>query len=209
MPRYTYTAIAADGKKAKGTVTAESPYAARKQLRVRNIHPTAITELGAAEEGRSVIASIFSRTSKKNLIDFTRQMAECDWPCVGVKGVAAAARHGIWRSADILRGVSPLMERRAGQERRGAQLPGRLHQPGASLGRRRDEVAVGGNPRHQAHRAGQGLRGPERRDLRRVCLQPVGAHPGELTPGCQRRPERPVLRPVTQTYPAYGPTFTR
>lgn len=75
MPRYTYIAIAADGKKAKGTVTAESPYAARKQLRIRNIHPTSINELGAAEEGKSAIASIFTRTGKKQIIDFTRQMA--------------------------------------------------------------------------------------------------------------------------------------
>jgi len=75
MPRYTYTAIAADGKKAKGTVTAESPYAARKQLRMRNIHPTSVEEIGATEEGRSAIASLFTRTSKKTLIDFTRQMA--------------------------------------------------------------------------------------------------------------------------------------
>ena len=42
MPRYTYIAISADGKKAKGTITAENPFAARKQLRVRNIHPTSI-----------------------------------------------------------------------------------------------------------------------------------------------------------------------
>jgi type II secretory pathway component PulF len=75
MPRYTYIAIAADGKKAKGTVTAESPYAARKQLRIRNIHPTSINELGAAEEGKSAIASVFTRTGKKQIIDFTRQMA--------------------------------------------------------------------------------------------------------------------------------------
>jgi type II secretory pathway component PulF len=75
MPRYTYTAIAADGKKTKGTLTAESPYTARKQLRVRNIHPTSITELGAAGEGKSAVASVFSRTSKKHIIDFTRQMA--------------------------------------------------------------------------------------------------------------------------------------
>jgi type II secretory pathway component PulF len=75
MPRYTYTAIAADGKKAKGTVTAESPYAARKQLRIRNIHPTAISETGATEEGKTAFFSMFSRTSKKTLIDFTRQMA--------------------------------------------------------------------------------------------------------------------------------------
>ena len=75
MPRYTYIAIAADGKKAKGTITAESPYAARKQLRIRSIHPTSINELGAAEEGKSAIASVFTRTGKKQIIDFTRQMA--------------------------------------------------------------------------------------------------------------------------------------
>jgi type II secretory pathway component PulF len=75
MPRYTYIAITADGKKAKGTLTAESPYAARKQLRIRNIHPTSINEIGAAEEGKSAIASVFTRTGKKQIIDFTRQMA--------------------------------------------------------------------------------------------------------------------------------------
>jgi general secretion pathway protein F len=75
MPRYTYIAIAADGKKAKGTITAESPYTARKQLRIRNIHPTSINEIGAAEEGKSAIASVFTRTGKKQIIDFTKQMA--------------------------------------------------------------------------------------------------------------------------------------
>ena len=75
MPRYAYTAISADGKKAKGTVTAESPFAARKQLRVRNIHPTALNEVVGADEGKMTIASLFSRTGKKQIIDFTRQMA--------------------------------------------------------------------------------------------------------------------------------------
>jgi general secretion pathway protein F len=75
MPRYSYIAIAAGGKKTKGTITAESPYAARKQLRVRNIHPTLINELTAAEEGKSALASFFKKVSKKQLIDFTRQMA--------------------------------------------------------------------------------------------------------------------------------------
>jgi general secretion pathway protein F len=75
MPRYAYIAIAAGGKKSKGTITAESPYAARKQLRVRNIHPTSINELTAADEGKSAITSIFKRVSKKQIIDFTRQMA--------------------------------------------------------------------------------------------------------------------------------------
>jgi type II secretory pathway component PulF len=75
MPRYQYIAIAADGKKTKGTITAESPYAARKQLRVRSIHPTSITEIGDAQEGTASLFSAFSKTSKKQILDFTRQMA--------------------------------------------------------------------------------------------------------------------------------------
>ena len=75
MPRYHYTAIAADGKKAKGAITAESSYAARKQLRVRSIHPTSITELGTGTEGRAALFSVFTKGSKTQIIDFTKQMA--------------------------------------------------------------------------------------------------------------------------------------
>ena len=75
MPRYHYTAIAADGKKAKGTITAESAYAARKQLRVRNVHPTSLTEVGSGAEGKAALVSIFSKRSKTQIIDFTKQMA--------------------------------------------------------------------------------------------------------------------------------------
>ncbi len=75
MPRYHYTAIAAGGRKNKGTVTAESSYAARKQLRVRGIHPTHITELGSKDEAKATILSFLSRTSRTQIIDFTKQMA--------------------------------------------------------------------------------------------------------------------------------------
>ena len=75
MPRYNYTAIAADGKKNKGTITAESPYAARKQLRVRGVHPTSVTEIGAAEEEKGRLLSMFSRGGKAQILDFTKQMA--------------------------------------------------------------------------------------------------------------------------------------
>lgn len=75
MPRYAYIAIAANGKKAKGTITAETSYAARKQLRVRSIHPTSIVEVGVANESRAALSSIFPRGGKKHLIDFTKQMA--------------------------------------------------------------------------------------------------------------------------------------
>ena len=74
MPRYHYTAIALDGKKAKGSVTAESSYAARKQLRVRGVRPTSIAEIKPKAEGRQLI-SIFRKSNKRRLIDFTRQMA--------------------------------------------------------------------------------------------------------------------------------------
>jgi type II secretory pathway component PulF len=74
MPRYNYTAVAADGKKVKGAITAESPYAARKQLRVRSVHPTSITEVGSGSEGKAALFSIFSRGGKGQIIDFTKQM---------------------------------------------------------------------------------------------------------------------------------------
>jgi general secretion pathway protein F len=75
MPRYHYIAIAASGKKVKGAITAESPYAARKQLRVRSIHPSSVTEIGSKAEGKTAMFSIFGKRSKTQIIDFTKQMA--------------------------------------------------------------------------------------------------------------------------------------
>jgi len=75
MPRYQYIAITADGKKVKGSIAAETSYAARKQLRARNVHPTDVTEVGSAGERRAAIFKIFSRRGKNQLIDFTKQMA--------------------------------------------------------------------------------------------------------------------------------------
>jgi type II secretory pathway component PulF len=75
MPRYHYTAIATSGKKVKGAIAAESSYAARKQLRVRNIHPTSITEVGSRAERKAALFSFLYKHSKGQLIDFTKQMA--------------------------------------------------------------------------------------------------------------------------------------
>ena len=76
MPRYHYIAINANGKKVKGAITAESPYAARKQLRVRSIHPSSITESGGRAESKTFSpTSFFRRRNKTQLIDFTKQMA--------------------------------------------------------------------------------------------------------------------------------------
>jgi len=75
MPRYHYIAIAANGKKVKGAITAESPYSARKQLRVRSIHPSSVTEVSSRTENKTALFSIFGKRNKTQIIDFTKQMA--------------------------------------------------------------------------------------------------------------------------------------
>jgi general secretion pathway protein F len=64
-----------EGKTVKGTVTAESPYAARKQLRSRNIHPTSLEESSSEKETRAAILSSLGMGSKTRLIEFTKQLA--------------------------------------------------------------------------------------------------------------------------------------
>ena len=76
MPRYEYKAIAAGGKNVKGTITAETPYAARKQLRVRSVHPSSISEISsAADKSERMLFSSLHRVSKAQIIDFTKQLA--------------------------------------------------------------------------------------------------------------------------------------
>ena len=75
MPRYEYTAIAGTGKKVKGAITAESPYAARKQLRMRSVHPASLTEVTSAKEGQRVLFAALRRAGKSQIIDFTKQLA--------------------------------------------------------------------------------------------------------------------------------------
>jgi general secretion pathway protein F len=75
MPRYQYTAIAPGGKKVKGAVTAENPYAARKQLRVRSIHPSSIKEISTNEKNGADLLSRIRKRNKNQIIEFTKQMA--------------------------------------------------------------------------------------------------------------------------------------
>ena len=75
MPRYHYTAIAAGGKKLRGSLAAESSYAARRQLRARSIHPTTVSEVGSSSERKTAFFSFLARSNKAQLIDFTQQMA--------------------------------------------------------------------------------------------------------------------------------------
>jgi len=74
MPRYQYIAIATDGKKIKGSVAAESSYAARKQLRARSIHPTSVKEVSSKDEQKAAVFKLFSKSRKTQIIDFTKQM---------------------------------------------------------------------------------------------------------------------------------------
>lgn len=75
MPRYQYSAISGDGKKVKGTITAESPFAARKQLRLRSVHPSSVTEVSSESEERRAVFSFGRGISKSQLTDFTKQLA--------------------------------------------------------------------------------------------------------------------------------------
>ncbi|MFA6186423.1 MAG: type II secretion system F family protein [Phycisphaerae bacterium] len=75
MPRYTYTALSPNGKAVKGTVTAESPYSARKQLRARGIHATDIKQAAAESEIKSGLKSFFGKAKKTHIIEFTKQMS--------------------------------------------------------------------------------------------------------------------------------------
>lgn len=75
MPRYQYIAIATSGKKVKGAITAESPYAARKQLRMRHVHPSSIKEITSKEQSKAALSSLLRKRNKTQLIDFTKQMA--------------------------------------------------------------------------------------------------------------------------------------
>ena len=75
MPRYHYIAIAAGGKKVKGSIAAESPYAARKQLRARSIHPSSITQVSSSSESKAALSSFLAKRGKTQIIEFTKQMS--------------------------------------------------------------------------------------------------------------------------------------
>jgi general secretion pathway protein F len=73
MSRFNYIAIGYDKKSVKGTVSAESPYAARKHLRAKGLHPTAIKEVSETQS-RSLM-SLFRKAGKAQVTEFTKQLA--------------------------------------------------------------------------------------------------------------------------------------
>ncbi len=74
MPRFNYIAIDHNRKRVTGTVTAESPYAARKHLRIKGIHPTAINEAVSQREGKSLM-SVFKKSGRGQVAEFTKHLA--------------------------------------------------------------------------------------------------------------------------------------
>lgn len=74
MPRFSYIAIDHNEKTVKGTVTAESPYAARKHLRTKGLHPTTIKEAASELRDKSLM-SVFRKSGKGQVAEFTKQLA--------------------------------------------------------------------------------------------------------------------------------------
>lgn len=75
MPRFTYTAIGPKGRGVRGSIAAENPYAARKLLRTRGIHPTSLKEQSGSDEATRSLLSMFKRTPRGQIIDFTKQLS--------------------------------------------------------------------------------------------------------------------------------------
>jgi type II secretory pathway component PulF len=74
MPRFEYIAIGSNRKTDKGTVTAESAFAARKHLRSRGLHPTEIRQV-RMETAQKTFKDVFARSGKKDIAGFTKELA--------------------------------------------------------------------------------------------------------------------------------------
>lgn len=74
MPRFGYIALDHKRKSVRGTVTAESAYAARKHLRAKGIHPTEIKEIGG-ENDNNPVTGILKRPNKAQVVEFTSQLS--------------------------------------------------------------------------------------------------------------------------------------
>ena len=73
MSRFSYIAIDHNRKRVTGTVTAESPFAARRHLRTKGFHPTAIKEV-ASQHAKSLM-SVFTKSSRGQVAEFTKQLS--------------------------------------------------------------------------------------------------------------------------------------
>jgi type II secretory pathway component PulF len=74
MPRFEYVAINSAKKTEKGTVTAESAYAARKHLRSRGLHPTDVKQV-RMDTAQTTLKDLFAKSGKKEITGFTKELA--------------------------------------------------------------------------------------------------------------------------------------
>jgi len=77
MPIYEYKAIAEDGENVTGILDADTPKAARTELRAKKIHVTDIKEVEdvGKERSRSRLPSIFRRKHREQIALVTRQLS--------------------------------------------------------------------------------------------------------------------------------------
>jgi type II secretory pathway component PulF len=76
MPTFEYIALDIKGESKKGTVIAETPAAARQLLKRKKLHPTQLQSISDAVKSNNVsLGKIFSGKRKRELLDFTRQLA--------------------------------------------------------------------------------------------------------------------------------------
>jgi general secretion pathway protein F len=76
MPTFEYIALDIKGESKKGTVIAETPAAARQLLKRKKLHPTKLQSISDAVKSNNVsLGKIFSGKRKRELLDFTRQLA--------------------------------------------------------------------------------------------------------------------------------------
>lgn len=74
MPRFEYVAIGSNRKTEKGTVTAETAYAARKNLRARGLHPTEIKQI-RMETAQKSVKDLLAGSAKKEIAGFTKELS--------------------------------------------------------------------------------------------------------------------------------------
>ena len=74
MAVYDYQAIAADGKRTTGVITADSARAARKELRLRQLSPLNVTESRKAKS-KAAVSGHDQKLSRGSLVVATRQLA--------------------------------------------------------------------------------------------------------------------------------------
>lgn len=76
MPTFEYIAINHTGKQCRGSIIGETAGAARQQLRRQKLHATKLRPISEAASGKKFeLANIFGARRRRDILDFTRQLA--------------------------------------------------------------------------------------------------------------------------------------